>query len=213
MVLFSLEARTRVLIGLKDGSEIKSEFMDNYDDKTFYIYCPEISENMGRFANEEVNVTIFYQTGFYKARCRISGLGRRRGRYETVMLEAADGFRYEAQRTSPRIDIVMPAEIYNYTENRNDPDRGDLICRALSKDLSRDGIFLISEHNIDAPKGTVYTVSFYLSSYTFFIPAKLMWNKRSGTSYEYGFLFDFFNLAELQDKLNTAIFKEKIRYS
>jgi len=212
MVLFSFEAGTHVLISLKDGSEIKAEFADTYDSKVFYVISPEISDKIDEFKNKAAAVTIYNKDGLYKAQCEITGLGRRKSRSETVALEALDEFRCEPHRASPRIDTVVLADIYSYAENKDNLYRGGFICKAVSKDLSRDGIFIITDYNLNAPKGTKFTVSFYFFNYTFFIPAKLMWNKKS-TSYEYGLLFDFSSLPELQDRLNTAIFKEKLNYS
>jgi len=212
MVLFSVEAKTPVSIFMDEGSEIKADFIENYDNKIFYVQSPVISDNMEAFINREVNVEIFFKEGFYKAECRILGPGIKKRRYETVALEARDEFKFEAQRSSFRVFIDIPAEIYLYAENKNNFFRGGLICKSVSKDLSGDGIYLVTKQKIDEPKETMFTISFYLSNYTFFIPAKLMWNRRSDTfNYDYGFLFDFSVMPELQDKLITAILKEKLK--
>gem|GEM_PF-3036089 len=212
MVLFSLESRTPVRLALKEGSEIKAEFAENYDDKRFYVQCAAISDNISSFINDEITATIFFGEGFYTAKCRILGLGRKKGYYETVALEAAEGFEYVPQRTSQRINVAVAAEVYGYSANRDNFNKGGFICRASSRDISSDGIHLVSDYKIDLPKGSMFTVSFYFFSFTFIVPAKLMRSARGiSNTYEYGFLFDFPE-PELQDKLRSAILKERLSY-
>ena len=212
MILFSVESRTPVTVFLEEGSEITAEFVENYDSKVFYVQSQSLLDNLNTLTNSKATVELFFKEGFYRAECRIVGPGIRKPRYDTVALEAQDEFKYEAQRSSPRVYMGFTAEIHHYTEDKNSFYKSGLICRSISKDLSRDGIYLVSEHKITAPKETMFTISFYFSNYTFNIPAKLMWNRQSDKStHDYGFLFDFSGIPELQDKLLTAIFKEKLK--
>ena len=210
MLLYSLKSRTPVLIGMKDGSEIKAEFIENNNEKNFYVYSAALAANIDNYMNRPIVVTIFFGEGFHKANCRILGKGRKAGRHETVALEVIDEFEFVPQRNSPRIDITIAVDIYRAAKNGR--DRENLVCAGLSHDLSREGISVASDYEIVSGKGSVFIVSFYFASYTFNIPAQIMRNKRDVASYEYGFLFDFTGMPEVQDKLDSAIFKEKIRY-
>jgi hypothetical protein len=191
--------------------EMRAKFVSNVNDRIFYINCDEIYDDIEKFENQLIKVTVSLRDANYKAECRIIGRGSRKGVYETVRLEAAAEFIKEARRSSARIETEFQVGIHSYIDNPAEAYRGASICGAFSKDVSRDGIYLVAEYDLGAPKGTMFTVSFYLASFLFVIPAKVMRIQKSGAStYDYGFLFDFSEIPELQDKLISAIFKVKL---
>jgi hypothetical protein len=216
MILYSIERGMTLFIAEgpeESDMEIKAKFVSAVSDKVFYIYNDEISDNIEEYKDKLVNVSLFFGDGNYKAECRIVGKGPQRGVHETIRLEALSGFVKEARRSSTRVEKVFPVQIYNFAADIGESYRGDLICGAYSKDISRDGIYLAADYKLDVPRGTMFTVGFELASHFFNIPSKVMRIQKTGAySYDYGFLFDFSekNMPAEQDKLISAIFKVKL---
>jgi len=210
-MLHFLEKGTPVLIGLESGFEIEAKFVSTSGETRFYIISDEILDDIENLTGRHVSVTVFHMDNYYKAECEILGEGMRKGIHETVKLELVSAFEKKARRNSARVDMEINAAICSYNEKLKFSRNYTFAYEALSEDISRDGACLNSRYDLDAPQGTMFMVEFKLSDFLFIIPAKLMRRQQTGiSSYRYGFLFDFSDVPELQDKLIVEIFKVKL---
>ena len=115
------------------------------------------------------------------------------------------------QRSRNRFEIITKVKIYEHIENQDNNRKGNLICDAISWDISFSGIRIFTNNNAISEQ-SVFVLEFsLLPTYTFIIPAKMVRKQRNiknrSYSYDCGFQFDFTNRTIIQDKLISDIFK------
>lgn len=218
MRLLYIDKGTPLTIRLEgeENLELYVEFIDNLDERIFYVYNQEIYNDIDKFLNKTALVTINFRNDIYNFRCIIAGTDNKLMDKDIVVFELKSEFRLESRRSSVRTVARLRTKIFEYIENQSDSHRGQYICDAQSEDVSRDGIRLFSDHELDAPKGTMFIIDFSAEpGFLFSIPAKLVRSQRNMASvvyaYDYGFVFDFSSMPELQEKLITGIFKARSR--
>ena len=217
MRLNLIESRNPIAIcmGENRDMEIQAKYVDNLNDTVFYIHNQEVHESLDDFVDKTVTITVIVQDKLYKAEAKVLGEGgRKRGYFNTVMLEVVSVFKEETRRSSVRYDIRVKTKLYEYSESEGASYKGDFICDAVSEDISRGGMRLSLNHKLYISKETMVVLDFTLKSGStsseYSIPSKIMRGYRSISSYEYSFQFDFVKMPEIQEKLLSDIFNLKL---
>jgi len=219
MRLLYVDRGTPLLLAFGEDSgqarDVWVSYIDNEDDLTFYVSSGDIFNEISSFRGRKAIATIDFRNDLYQFACEI------RGRYEGKKLRAADeavtiraksDFAYIPRRSADRIEMLLRARVYVYANG----GRGDFVAEMQASDISRDGIKLLSDKKLEAPKGTMFVTEFSLVAGSLFsLPARLMWSRENtdGSVYGYGcgFVFDLDERPEQRERLLLDIYKARSR--
>ena len=207
-----------VFVGENREREFRAKFIDNTDDTVFFIFCPELLACLSEYIGASVSVEFAINDQLFKSECRISDKGGRRKNYDTITLESVSGFLAGSRRSSDRFDIQVLTNIFNYCDNKSTDFKGEFICDSISSNISKGGMSLSSRRRLKDIDDSMYTLEFSvrpnsLFSY-YYIPSKIVRSGRSisafSSGYEYGFVFFFDQLPDVQKRLFNDLFNTKL---
>jgi len=199
----SIPRGTNLNIILEDGTELAGVFDGNIDHIKFYVLCPEILQNISTLCETEPTVMFSVkESGCYTFKSKILGKsGFRKGpKNETVDFVVVTPFKEVFRRENMRIKLTMDVRICGHGKD------SALICDAISVDVSKSGIRLWSNYNLNTPTNTFFNLEYVLTTgKKYVIPAKLMRSSQNNESrvyeYDYGFFLDFTNIPDQQESL------------
>ena len=216
MYLSNINTGTNFEVTFDDGLELTCVYEGKIDHMSFYVQCYDIFSNIETFVGQIPMFKFYVQEKYYTFTGEI--LGRTAGKYsmvDTVDVIIRTPIKEGTDRKEFRIETNMKVRIFDYSDDRQNRHAGDWICDAQSSDISKRGIRLFCDHKLIAPEDNLYTLEFKLTkdgSYT--VPAKLVRNQPNTATrsynYDLGFIFDFSNDAEKQDKLLMDLLYAKI---
>ncbi|MCL1863905.1 MAG: PilZ domain-containing protein [Defluviitaleaceae bacterium] len=217
MYIHQVPRGTTFTFTFDDGLEIDGIFDGNIDHLMYNIVCPEISQSIEKFIDKEPEVIFILSDMSYSFKSTILKISDNKDAInDSIEFKCISPIKDEALRKNFRIKIDLRVRIHEYVDDFKKLYTNGWICDSLSDDISKRGIRLFSDYNLDAPVDTPFTLEFTLHTGTIYlIPATL---KRSGPNtvtrsyhYDYGFVFDFKDMEEKQEKLILEILEYKIR--
>lgn len=201
MFVKDIERNVGMTLTLESGTELRVRYIDMVDHVRFSVESSELTQIAGDLYGKELKMRFFQNAEDHELRAIITEWNKDEGRVELKALAEIKRF---PLRQSVRITHTLKVGIWH---------DGDYICDGLSNDLSRDGMGLRSDHELE--KGEIYVLSFALNT-SFRIRAHLV-RKHLNTStksykYEYGFVFGIDNPKQ-QDALLFGILDIKLKTS
>lgn len=213
MRLMYVDRGSPVSIVLEDGAEVKGSFVEEIDEWSFHAKNQDTENDFGRFLGKTVNVRLFYKGNNATAKCIVLRRSENVKRQDSYVFVVLSEFKTEPRRSIVRIEMAFKTRLQEITA---DGGKGTALYEGMSGDVNMNGIRVFTDVKVDAPQGSTFMVSFSLiPGYFFNIPAKML---RSGPNmanrsyaYDSGFLFDFTNMPDKQDKLVMDILEAKLR--
>jgi len=208
---------THLTLTFENGFEYHAVFDGNIDHMSFYVICPEIQKDLERFIETTPQVKFLAGELFYTFTASIVGKSQRSDAiHDTMDFKITTPFKEEQRRTDFRIEIALKVKIHSYVDDFRKLYTGEWLCEAVSSDVSKHGIRIFADQSLDGPLGTLYTLEFSLrTGWIYLVPAKLVRNQRNmetrSYAFDYGFVFDFTNMPEKEEKLLLDILEAKIR--
>jgi hypothetical protein len=200
-----------------DGMEITGKFDGNIDHLQYHVFCPEILRNIDIYLEAEPLTEFIIGDKSYNFKSKLlRATEQKNALNESLELRVISPFKEVPLRKSFRIQIALKVRVHEYSDDFKKLYSNGWLIDAVSDDMSKNGICLWSDHLIDAPIGTMFTLEFALKhGKMYMVPSKLMRNQPNATTrsynYEYGFVFDFTDMPELQEKLLLEILEFKIK--
>ncbi|MCL2089035.1 MAG: hypothetical protein FWH14_06095 [Oscillospiraceae bacterium] len=217
MLLNHIVKGTPIDIMVEDDQDsmLKGRFFENKNNRMFLIHSQEIFDDIDSYAGKSISVSVVVRDKLCSFESTVLGKGRKIGIYYTVMLEADSEITEKPLRSAVRLDIKTLVDIYEYSDKKSRSYKGLQVCNALSADINKNGIRLLSDYRFTEPEGTMFTLEFSLTRLkSFTLPAKIVGKQKQNTStayaYAYGFSFDFTQLPEMREQLTDEIFKAKL---
>jgi hypothetical protein len=194
---------------------IKVEYVENADERVFYIQSREMFESIKNYANKPMYAILTFRGDTYRFNCMVQGKDDRPGYYDTVVVRATTRLTVEQKRSTIRIDTLINAKIHDYKDTISGFDKGLLVCECIVIDISMGGIHLNSDIMLKTPIGTMYVVEFSLIKGSYFnIPVKYVRGGENnvGNTYRYDlrFAFDYTKIPHMRDKLITSMFESRL---
>ena len=196
---------------LENESEYKVEFRGIVTPINFSIFSPQLAEDIKVCKGSMVNVKFFDRDINYTFTCKIAGL--RQGQNNIISCNATSVLKETPRRADIRINIRLKVKIYAY-ENAPDGFRaGQFICEAVSDDVSKNGARIFSDHNLDAPIGSLFVLELSVPRMAdYLLPAKMVRSQDNAFvrvyNYDYGFVF--LDSQDMQEKLILDVMQASI---
>ena len=216
MYLPEIQNGTKFTVIFEDGNELQAEYVGNINHSHYNIISPEISENIEQYKNAAVTIHFDMRDKKYVFTSQVVGLKSKQD--SNVNLKVTSFFKEAPLRTSIRINISLKVTIFTLMGSIESPFPGQFLCEALSDDISKNGIRILSDFNLDAPLDSVFMLKISLplgpsyvfpnklapgSSYVF--PAKLVRSLRSTFGQAYGYDYGFTFLSNEQSQQEKLI--------
>lgn len=201
MFVKDIERNVGISVPMDDGTELRVRYVDMLDHVRFSVESSELAEIAHDLQGKEIKMRFFQNAEDHELTAMIVEWNKDASRVECKALAEIKRF---PLRQSVRITHTLKVGIWR---------DGDYICDGLSSDLSRDGMGLRADYELE--KGEYYTLGFALNT-SFRMKAHLV-RKQLNTStksykYEYGFVFGLDNPKQ-QDALLFGILDTKLRMS
>jgi hypothetical protein len=217
MYIHSVPRGTEFIFTFEDGTEIKGVFDGNIDHMQFNIICLEISREIDRFLDTEPEVQFIIGENSYEFKAKILKISdKKEAINDSIEFRVITPFKEVPLRSTFRINVNMKVRIHEYVDDFKKLYSNGWLCDASSDDISKNGIRLWCDYALDAPLGSMFTLEFTLQTGSIYmIPATL---KRSqpntvtrSYNYDYGFVFDFKEMEDKQERLILEILEYKIK--
>ncbi|MCL2198859.1 MAG: PilZ domain-containing protein [Defluviitaleaceae bacterium] len=201
-----------------NGLEIDGMFDGNIDHICFNIICLEISKDIEQYQGKDPLVSFILGDTSYSFKANLMKISENKDAiHDSIEFKAISPIKDEPLRKNFRVKIDLRVRIHEYVDDFKKHYTNGWMCDAISDDISKRGIRLFSDYRLDAPLDTPFTLEFSLMTGSIYlIPATL---KRSqpntvtrSYAYDYGFIFDFKDMAEKQENLILEILEYKIRH-
>jgi len=202
---------------MEDGTELTGEFDGKIDHMNFYLNCPEILRNIDNLKETVVNINFGIRDLYYTFSAEITGISERpRWARETVDMSVIAPIKEIPRRKTFRVEIKMKVNIYSYVDNIEAFYKNQLLCEAVTNDVSKGGVRIWTDYTIDDPLETTFVLEFaHPLRTTHIVTAKLMRSKRNTSTraynYDYGFAFDFSKIPEKKDSFIMDVVEAKLR--
>ena len=214
MYLSNINTGTVFSVTFDDGLELSCVFDGKIDHMSFYVQCYEIFSNIDFYVGLKPTFKFHVQDKYYTFTGEILGAGKN-SMVDTVDVIIRTPIKEGTNRKEFRIETNMKVRIYDYSDDRQNRFAGEWICDAQSSDISKRGIRVFCDHKLISPMNNLFTLEFKLSrDGSYVVPAKLVRNQanKATRSYNYdlGFIFDFSDDPDRQDKLLMDLLYAKI---
>jgi len=200
-----------------DGFEVDGLFDGNIDHMQFYIICPDISRRIEQYKEKEPEVAFTANESYYKFKAKLLGVSaKKEAIHDSLEFRVITPFKEVQRREDFRIHIALKVRIHEYSDDYKKLYSKGWVCDALSEDVSKNGIRLWADYAVPAELGTLFTLEFSLKpGWIYMIPAvlnRLQPNTVTRSyNYDYGFIFDFSQMPDKQEKLLLDILEFKIK--
>ena len=213
MFLQNVKSGTKFTIVFEDKKRFQAEYLGDLVHVNFRVLSPEIAENIEQYKNAKVTVELFLHDLNYEFTGQILGL--KQGMKDVVNCKAASLFKEVHRRVNTRINVNLKVKVYDYSDDPKKLHRGEFICEAVSEDLSKGGVRVWADYDLDAPLNTIFTLEISMPLGTSHIlSAKLVRNQQNTASraynYDYGFIF-LSQDKDRQEKLILDIVESRMR--
>ena len=218
MYIHQVQRGTKFKFTFDEDTVIEGVFDGNIDHMQFNIICPEISRNYDNFHESEPDVQFIAGENYYNFKAKLLRISEKKDAiHDSLEFRIITPFKEVPMRSNFRIQITLKVRIHEYSDDYKKMYSNGWICDAVSDDMSKNGIRLWADHFVDAPQGSMFTLEFSLKQgIIYMIPAKLMRNQPNTTTrsynYDYGFVFDFNQMEDKQEKLLLDILEHKIKH-
>ena len=219
MYLKEIISVTELEITLNNGQTMSGTLDESVDHMNFYLHSPELLLNIDKLLKTEVTVRFLFKERYYEFSAEIvRKSSRSTWSQETVDMTLKSPIKEASGAEDLRISIGIKTKIFAYTDNKEKFFVGEFLFESVTVDLSKGGVRIWSDRQIDSPVGEMFTLE--LSSplrATYLIPAKLVRNQQNTTTrtynYDYLFALDFSTIPEQQDKMIVDALEAKLRYN
>ena len=206
MYLSNINIGTNFTVTFEDGQELTCVFDGKIDHMSFYVQCYDLFANIDKYIGQIPSFKFFVQDKYYTFTGEI--LGKTGGHYsmvDTVDVIIRTPIKEGTDRKEFRIKTNMKVRIFDYSEDIQNRHAGDWICDAIARDISKSGIRLFSDHKLPDLNDGMFTLEFKLTrDGSYILPSKLVRNQPNSATrsynYDLGFLFDFSNDTDRQEK-------------
>jgi len=219
MYLVDIGHGTEFTLIFEDEVEYTGIFDGRIDHMCFYIHCQDIFSKLEKFIDAKATMKFFAKDSFYTFTGQIIGKSERKNpTLETLDVRIMSPFKpVDLGRTDFRINITFKIKIHSFVDDQKSLFLGDFICDSISNNVSKSGICIWADNDLNKNKGEMFTLVFSVfPEWTYFAPAKLVRCQQNQAtrsySFEYGFAFDFSATPERQEKLLMDILEAKIRH-
>ena len=214
MYLSNINTGTSFEVTFDDGQELTCIFDGKIDHISFYVQCYDIFANIDSYVGKIPTFKFHVQEKYYTFTGEILGVSKY-SMVDTVDVIIRTPIKEGTDRKEFRIETNMKVRIFDYSEDRQNRHAGDWICDAQSSDISKKGIRVFCDHKLIEPKDGLFTLEFKLTREgSYVVPAKLIRNQSNTATrsynYDLGFLFDFSNDPDKQEKLLMDLLYAKI---
>lgn len=207
MYLPDIQSGTRLTVAFEDKSELTAEFLNQVDHIRFLIHSPNIAKNIDLYKGSSVSIKFFSRNVNYSFTSKITGLEP--GKDDTVKCFATSLFEEISLRADFRINTSLRAKVFSSADNADNTEGlsfGELICEAITADLSRTGVRLWSDSPINAPLQTVFVVELTLQrGNTCSLSAKIVRNQSNYSTRSYNFDYGFVFPADMHERAEKLI--------
>ena len=215
MYLSNINTGTNFIVTFEDGRELTCVFDGKIDHISFYVQCYEIFANIDNYVGLIPTFRFDVQDKYYTFTGEILGRSVSKSMVDTIDIIIRTPIKEGTDRKEFRIETNMKVKIFEYSDDRQNRHAGDWICDAQSSDISKKGIRLFCDHKLIEPKDSLFTLEFKLTrDGTYAVPARLVRNVANTATrsynYDYGFIFDFSNDPDKQEKLLMDLLYAKI---
>ena len=215
MYLSNINTGTNFTITFEDELEVPGIFEGKIDHMSFYMQCYDILSKIDTMIGQTPTFKFYVQDKYYTFTGEILGKSAGYSMSETVDIVIRTPIKEGTDRKEFRFETNMKVRIFDYAEDAKNLHAGDWICDAQSSDVSKKGIRLFCDHKLPESNDSLYTLEFKLTREgSYIVPAKLVRNQPNTATrsynYDYGFLFDFSNDPERQEKLLMDLLYAKI---
>ena len=200
--------------------EILAEFAGCIDHRNFYIISKNIAENIDEFNNTQIDIKYNDGNILYTFTGEIVGTSSNPDLWDNVKITATSLLKEVPRRLDFRVKMNADVKINEFVGNRATMFIGEYVADGVSSDISKSGIRILSDYELDISGKTMYTLEIDLPyGNVYNIPSVLIHNTPTSVSitkthdFEYGFAFDFTHLAGQQERLLTDILEAKIKTS
>ena len=208
---------TKFKLYFDEFTEIEGTFDGNIDHLRFALFCPEISRHVEQFVEREAEVQFIISDHSYACRTRFERVKEIKDAVnESLEFRVITPIKATPLRSNFRITLKLKVQIHSYADDFKKMYSDGWLCDVVSADMSKQGIRVWGDYLIEAPIDTKFTLVFTLQSGSVYMIPSLL--KRSQQNYEtrsynydYGFIFDFSNIPEKQEKLLLEILEYKIK--
>jgi hypothetical protein len=217
MYIHQVQRGTEFTFTFDDGVEVYGQFDGNIDHMMFYIIAPDISRNIDYYEEQEPQVQFLVGDSYFNFKAKCLGISEKKvAIHDSIEFRVLTPFKEVQRREDFRINIALKVRIHEFVDDYKKMYSNGWMCDALSDDVSKNGIRLFADYAIDAPQGSMFTLEFSLKEgWIYMVPAKLMRNQpnRATRSYNYdlGFIFDFSQIPDKQEKLLLEILEFKMK--
>lgn len=217
MYIHQVPYGTEFTFTFDENTVMSGNFDGNKDHMAFYITCPEISRNVDKYIESEPKVEFIINDMSYIFDAKFLGVSDRKDAiYESLEFRITTPFKEVPLRKSFRIQIGLKVRLHEYVDDYKKLYSNGWLCDAVSDDMSKNGICLWCDYNIQEPIGTMFTLEFSLKTgILYMIPSKLVRAQPNTVTrsynYDYGFVFDFTGMPDKQEKLLLDILEHKIK--
>ena len=185
--LWEIQEGTRLTIIFEGEKKYQAEYLGNVDHVNFNILSSEIANDIEQYKNATATVFFFGVDDNYTFTSQIVRVIP--GKNDAISCKVISFFTKVPRRADTRVNINLKVKIYP-----NDKSDGSTYYEAMSSDISKGGIRLWSDHNLNAPMDSRFSLEVtgpLGSSYVF--PAKLIRTQKNHAtlSYEYDYGFTF----------------------
>ena len=216
MYLSNINTGTNFTVTFDDGYEVSCVFEGKIDHMSFYAQCFDIFSNIDAFVGQIPSFKFYVQEKHYTFTGEI--LGRSASKYsmvDTIDIVIRTPIKEGTDRKEFRIETNMKVRIFEYSDDWKNRHVGDWVGDAQSSDISKKGMRLFTDLNLKDRKDELFTLEFRLKrDEMYYMQAKLV-RVQSNTAtrsynYDLGFLFDFSNDPDKEDKFLTDLLYAKI---
>ena len=215
MYLSNINNGTNMEITFDDGREVSCVFEGKIDHISFYIQCYDIMSKIDSMVGKIPTFKFYVQDKYYTFTGEILGKSAGYSMADTIDIIIRTPIKEGSDRKEFRFETNMKVRIFDYMEDLKNLHAGAWVCDAQSNDISKKGIRLFCDHKLTEPLGSLYTLEFKLSrDGSYIVPAKLVRSQPNNVTrsynYDYGFIFDFSNDPDRQEKLLMDLLYAKI---
>ena len=216
MYLSNINTGTNFYVTFDDGRELTFVFDGKIDHISFYVQCYDVFANIDDYVGQTPTFKFYVQDKYYTFNGEI--LGRSASKHsmvDTIDIVIRTPIKEGTDRKEFRFETNMKVKIFEYSNDRQNRYAGDWICDALCSDISKKGIRLFCDHKLIEPLDSLFTLEFKLTrDGTYAVPARLIRNQANfatrSYNYDLGFIFDFSNDPDKQEKLLMDLLYAKI---
>jgi c-di-GMP-binding flagellar brake protein YcgR len=200
-----------------DGWQTEGILDDTLDHLNFYLRSPEIVQSGESIIGNDFMAHFEIQTTQYSFPARIEKFfDRHDSHHDCALCRILGPIKGKDKREDFRIQIALRVRIFCYSDDHTKFHMGELMCEAVSVDVSKNGMSLWCDHMLPEELDARYTLEFKLNNgRTYLAPAKLRRHARNTETrsymFVYGFLFDFTGMPTKQEDLLLDILEHKIR--